>query len=275
MVLLTNILNFSFIEMKWSDVINFAIKLAAVIIGFIIAAFIIKLLIKGLEKILNKKLVRRPFVGFILSVTRIVLYVVLVLIILGFFNVSTAPLLTVLGTFGLALGLALKDHMSNLASGILIVVNKQFKVGDYIECNNASGVVEKVELFTTKLITIDNKAIFVPNAHFTQNAVTNYTREDIRRVDIAIGVAYSSKVDDVKKAIDNIIKANNAILEEPEYFVGLINFGDNSVNFTVRVWVKTENYWNVYFFINEQIKSEFEKQHIEIPYPQLDVHIDK
>jgi len=275
MVLLTNILNFSFTEMKWSDVINFAIKLAVVIIGFIIAAFIIKLLIIGLEKILNKKLVRRPFVGFILSVTRIVLYIVLVLIILGFFNISTAPLLTVLGTFGLALGLALKDHMSNLASGILIVINKQFEVGDYIECNNASGVVEKVELFTTKLITIDNKAIFVPNAYFTQNAVTNYTREDIRRVDVAIGVAYSSKVDDVKKAIDNVIKSNDAILEEPEYFVGLINFGDNSVNFTVRAWVKTADYWNVYFFINEQIKSEFEKQNIEIPYPQLDVHMDK
>jgi len=269
------LLAFSFTNINWSDVINFAIKLGAVIIGFIISAFIIKLLVKGLEKILNKKLVRKPFVGFILSVTRVVLYVVLVLVILGFFNVSTAPLLTVLGTFGLALGLALKDHMSNLASGILIVINKQFEVGDYIECNNVSGVVEKVELFTTKLVTIDNKAVFMPNAQFTQNAVTNYTREDIRRVDISIGVSYSAKVDKVKQVINDIIKSNDAILEEPEYFIGLVNFGDNSVNFTVRVWVKTENYWNVYFFINEKIKSEFEKENIEIPYPQLDVHMNK
>ncbi|MCK5812235.1 MAG: mechanosensitive ion channel family protein [Clostridiales bacterium] len=262
-------------SLTWPIVLDYAIKVVIIIVAIIILTMIIKFSLKGLEKILDKRQVRNPFIGFIISVTKIVSYVILILIVLGFFNINTAPLLAVLGTFGLALGLALKDHMSNLASGILIILNKQFKIGDYIGCANTAGSVEIIELFSTKLITFDNKAVFVPNSLFTQNAVINYSREDMRRVDVAIGVSYSAKVENVKSIIESIVTENEKILSVPSHFVGLTDFGDSSVNFTVRVWTKTEDYWDTYFYINESIKREFDKQKIEIPFPQMDVHMKK
>ncbi len=268
---LASLPNFS--SLTWSIVLDYAIKAAIIIVAFLVLSLVINFSLKGLAKILNKRQVRNPFIGFIISITKIVSYVILVLIVLGFLNINTAPLLAVLGTFGLALGLALKDHMSNLASGILIILNKQFGIGDYIGCTNVAGSVEIIELFSTKLITFDNKAVFVPNSLFTQNAVINYSREDMRRVDLKIGVAYSVNVESVKKSIESIVANNEKILHEPAYFVGLTDFGDSSVNFAVRVWTKTKDYWDVYFYINEAIKKEFEKQNIEIPFPQMDIHM--
>lgn len=268
---LASLPNFS--SLTWTIVLDYAIKGVIVLVTFIILSLFIKFSLKGLTKILNKRQISNPFVGFIISITRISLFAILILIVLGFLNINTAPLLAVLGTFGLALGLALKDHMSNLASGILIVINKQFGIGDYIGCGDVAGSVEKVELFSTKLITFDNKAVFVPNSIFTKNALTNYSREKIRRVDIKIGVAYSVNTDNVKKAVEEIVLANEKILREPEYFVGLTDFGNSSVNFVVKAWTKTEDYWDTYFYINEAIKKEFDKQNIEIPFPQMDIHM--
>lgn len=275
MNLITNAFTFSIKEMQWSDVWDFLLKVGIVIVLFFVFALIIRVSVKGIEKLLDKKQVTGVFHKFILSIIKIAAYVVLIITLLSAFNINTAPLLTALGTLGLAVGLALKDHMSNLASGILIAVNKQFAIGDFVGCSQAMGTVEKVELFNTKLKTIDNRIIYIPNSHFTQNTVTNYTKEDIRRVDIAIGVSYNAEVDQVKMAIGNILESNEKVMKEPAFFVGLIDFGNSSVNFTVRAWVKTVDYWEVYFYINEQIKTEFEKQRIIIPFPQLDVHFDQ
>ncbi|MBN2852191.1 MAG: mechanosensitive ion channel [Clostridia bacterium] len=272
---ITNAISFSLQDFKWSTFWDFLFKVGVVIVLFFVFAMIIKFSLKAIEKMLDKKQVTGVFHKFILSIIKVVAYVVLIITLLGAFNINTAPLLTALGTLGLAVGLALKDHMSNLASGILIAINKQFAIGDFVGCSQVMGTVEKVELFNTRMKTIDNKVIYIPNSHFTQNTVTNYTKEDIRRVDISIGVSYSAVVEQVKLALGNIIQSNEKVLKEPAFFVGLIEFGNSSVNFTVRAWVKTVDYWDVYFYINEQIKSEFEKQNIQIPYPQLDVHFDK
>jgi len=267
--------SFSISNWSWSSILDFIIKVAIVVAVFIVFRIIFKIALKSVEKMLTKKEIKGTFHNFILSVIKVVVYIVLILTLLGAFNVDTTPLLTVLGTFGLALGLALKDHMANLASGILIIVNKQFELGDYISCGGAEGIVVKLELFNTKLKSFDNKIVYVPNSAFTKGAITNYTKESIRRVDVNIGVSYNTKIDSVRKTVIDIIKNNSKILKEPESFIGLNEFGDNSLNFVVRVWTETINYWEVYFYINEAIKQSFDKENIEIPYPQLDIHMNK
>lgn len=267
--------SFSISTLTWSNILDLAIKVGIVVITFFVFRIVIKLTLKAIDKVLLKKQIKGIFHNFIISIIKVVVYIILILTLLGAFEIDTTPLLAVLGTFGLALGLALKDHMANLASGILIVVNKQFALGDYIGCEGVDGTVVKLELFNTKLKTLDNKIVYIPNSNFTKNAIINYTKESTRRVDVSIGVSYNTKIADVKKAIDNIIEKNNKILKEPESFVGLVEFGDSSINFVVRVWTETINYWEVYFYINEAIKVQFDKQNIEIPYPQLDIHMNK
>jgi small conductance mechanosensitive channel len=229
---------------------------------------------KAIMKKLEKKEVKDTFYIFIVNIVKIVLWIIVGLIFLQILKIPMTPLVAVLGTLGIGVGLALKDHMSNIAGGIIIAVNKQFEVGDYIKCSDMEGMVEDVELFFTKLKTFDNKAVYAPNSIFSSNNVFNYTKNDMRRVDVSIGVSYDASFDEVKSVVAGILDANELIKKEPEYFIGIKEYGDSSINIIIKVWTDTSEYWNVFYYINDMLKREFDKKGIEIPFPQLDVHTD-
>jgi len=256
----------------WPGIIDYAARILMVIVGFFIVKLIIHLILKVIKKWLSKKQVKSPFHGFILTIFKGVMWIMAMLLFLQLLKVPLSPVVAAVGTLGLGVGLALKDHMANIAGGIMIAVNKLFSIGDYVKCTGSEGVIEGVELFFTKIKTVDNKIVFVPNATYTNNPVYNYTRENLRRVDISIGISYSASVDNAKQVLLDMMAANELIKNEPAAFVGVKDYGDSSVNLTVRAWTETVNYWNVYFYLNETLKKEFDIKGIEIPFPQLDVH---
>lgn len=260
------------LAISWPGVVDYLIRIGLVIVVFIVFYFSMKIFKRILTKLLEKKSVKNTFHRFIVNIFRVGAWLLMILVFLQILKVPLTPLVAALGTLGIGLGLALKDHMANVAGGIMIAINKQFDVGDYIKCGETEGFVEDVELFFTRVRTFDNKIIFAPNAIFSSTSVFNYTRENLRRVDVTIGVSYSSGIDNVKKVIEEMLSSYDLVKNEPLPFVGVLNYGDSSINIIVRVWTETKDYWPVFYYITEMIKKEFDKNGIVIPFPQIDVH---
>jgi len=183
--------------------------------------------------------------------------------------------MAIIGAAGLAIGLALQGSLSNFAAGFLIIMFRPFKMGDYVEAGGESGVVTKISIFTTEFNSVDNKKIIIPNAQIMNGTITNYSAEETRRVDLSFGVGYEADIKKVKDILNGLITNHKLVLKDPESFVRLGNLGDSSIDFTVRIWVKTADYWAVYFDLTESAKEAFDKENINIPYPQMDVHMIK
>ena len=194
------------------------------------------------------------------------------LAVLGKLGIQTTSFIAVLGAAGLAIGLALQGSLSNFASGVMLVLFRPFKVGDYIEAGGTSGTVEEMLIFSTKMKTPDNKAVFVPNGSITGGTIVNYSAKDTRRVDLVFGVSYEDDISKVKQIIEEVLNADDRILKDPSPTVGLAELGDSSVNFVVRPWVSAADYWGVRFSLNEAMKLRFDQEGVSIPYPQRDVH---
>jgi small conductance mechanosensitive channel len=190
-------------------------------------------------------------------------------------GIETTSFIAILGAAGLAIGLALQGSLSNFASGVLIIMLRPFKSGDYIEAAGKSGSVEKIEIFATELRTPDNKVVIVPNSSIMSGAITNYSREATRRIDLVIGVDYDADLKQAKQVLQSVLEADDRILKDPAYTVAVSELADSSVNFVVRPWVKTPDYWAVYFDLMENIKLALDEANINIPYPQMDVHVQK
>ena len=178
-----------------------------------------------------------------------------------------------MGAAGLAVGFAVKDSLSNFSAGIMILIFRQFKVGDYIEGAGSSGSVEEINIFTTKLVTPDNKVIYVPNSSLISGNLINYSAKDTRRVDMIFGIGYKDDIPKAKQVINQILESDARILAEPAKQIVIISLGDSSVNLAVRPWVKKEDYWGVFFDITERVKLKFDEENISIPFPQRDIHI--
>lgn len=258
---------------EWGS--TFGIKLIAAIAILIIGRIIAKGIRKLILKVMDKRKVDKTISTFISSLAFSSFWVFVILAALSQLGIQTTSLMAVIGAAGLAIGLALQGSLSNFASGFLIILFKPFKVRDYVEAGGVSGKVYKITIFTTVLKTIDNKRIIVPNSQIMNGTITNYTSESTRRVDLVFGVSYSSEIKKVKKILTRIIEDHKLILKDPESFVRLAEMGESSLNFKVRVWTKTEDYWTVYFDLTEQAKQEFDKNGISIPFPQMDVHLIK
>jgi small conductance mechanosensitive channel len=188
-------------------------------------------------------------------------------------GIATTSFVAILGAAGLAIGLALQGSLANFAGGVLILLFKPFKVGDYIEAQGYSGTVNEIQIFNTILKSLDNKTIIIPNGNLSNDCITNYSTEPLRRVDFVFGIGYEDDIKKAKEVLLTIIKSDSRVLKEPEPFVSIGELGDSSVNFTVRVWCNKEAYWDVYFDMFEKVKLEFDKQGISIPFPQRDVHL--
>ena len=214
-------------------------------------------------------------VSFTSSVVYVAVVAFVVIAALGQLGVQTASFIAVIGAAGLAIGLALQGSLANFAAGVLMVIFKPFKVGDYIEAAGTAGVVEAIGIFTSTLKTPDNKMIIIPNAKLTADNITNYSALDQRRVDLVASVSYGDDIDKVRSIIKEILTSDSRILSEPAPTIAIMSLAESSVDFAVRPWVKTEDYWGVFFDLQEQIKKQFDANGVTIPFPQQDIYLHK
>lgn len=235
-----------------------------------IAAGIVRSVVR---RLLRKSKVDETLVSFVSSLTYVAVMAFIVIAAISRLGVQTASFVAVLGAAGLAVGLALQGSLANFAAGVLMIIFKPFKVGDFISAGGVTGGVEAMGIFTTVLKSPDNKKIIVPNAKVTSDSITNFSANDTRRVDMVAGVSYSDDLAKVKQVLEGILSGDERILKDPAPTIGLLEMADSSVNFAVRPWVKTADYWDVFFATQEKIKQRFDAEGISIPFPQRDVHM--
>ena len=251
----------------------FGLKILAAIVILIIGLWISKI-IKGIvKKLMNKSGVESTLVSF---VANLIYYAVVTFVIIAALNqigVQTASFIAVLGAAGLAVGLALQGSLANFAAGVLMIIFRPIKVDDYIEGAGVDGIVKEIQIFTTTLLSLDNKTIIIPNAKLAGDNIINYSSKKIRRVDLMFGVGYEDDIDKVKQVIKDELNKDQRILQEPAPDIAVFELADSSVNFIVRPWVKNADYWDVYFDVTENIKKRFDAEGISIPFPQQDVHM--
>lgn len=252
---------------------TYSIKLIAAILIFIIGKWIAGKLTKLITRLLEKNNVDITLTKFLESIIYYTLLIVVIIAAAGQLGINTTSFLTIVGAAGLAIGLALKDSLSNFASGVMLVLFHPYRVGDFISAAGVSGNVISITLFNTILNTPDNQRVIVPNSNITTDVITNVTANDTRRVDLVIGIGYDDDIKKAKTILDRIIKEESRVLDTPETKIAVSELADSSVNFVVRPWVKTSEYWDVYFDLTEKIKITFDKEGISIPYPQQDVHM--
>lgn len=248
-------------------------RLALAIITLVIGLWIIRLLSKGVKKALHVREIEPTLQHFLVSLVSILLKVILFIAVIGMIGVETTSFIAVLAAMGFAVGLALQGSLSNFAGGVLILLFKPFKKGHFIQAQGEAGVVEKIEIFTTTLKTADNKHIIIPNGPLANGNIVNFSREKTRRVDWVFGVGYGDDLKKAQKIILSLIEKHPLILKDPAPFCRVSELADSSVNFTVRAWVESPNFWTVHFDIIESVKAEFDKKGITIPFPQRDVHL--
>ena len=230
---------------------------------------------RALHKVMQRQEVDKTLETFICNLVRVVLLVVVAIAAISALGIETTSFIAIFGAAGLAVGLALQGSLSNFASGVLIVLFRPYRVGDFVEAAGISGVVEQVQILTTVLRTGDNKQIIVPNGQIMDSIITNYSANETRRVDMVVGVSYDDDLDKVRATIQELVAAEERILDEPACTIAVSELADSSVNFVVRPWVKTPDYWGVMFDLTEAIKKRFDKEGISFPFPQQDVHVYK
>jgi small conductance mechanosensitive channel len=251
----------------------YGLKVIAAILILVLGRFAAGMVRALVRRMMKKGKVEQTLISFVTSVTYVAIMAFVIIAVLGQLGVQTTSFIAVLGAAGLAVGLALQGSLANFASGALMVIFKPFKVGDYIEGAGSAGTVEEIGIFTTELKTPDNKKVIIPNAKITSDNITNYSAKEHRRVDIVAGVSYSDDLDKVRRVLESIIASDDRILPEPVPTIAVGELASSSINFVVRPWVKTADYWDVYFSLQEKIKKQFDAEGISIPFPQQDVHL--
>lgn len=248
-------------------------KVIAALAIFIIGRWVCKIVRNTVKRILKKSKVDDLLISFVGSITYMGLLVFVIIAALNQLGVQTTSFVAIIGAAGLAIGLALQGALSNFAAGVLMIIFRPFKSGDYIEGGGVSGVVGQIQIFTTELLTPDNKLVIVPNANMMSSNITNYSANTTRRVDLVIGVGYGDDLSKVKQVLQQVIDDEPRVLKSPQATIAVSELADNSVNLVVRPWVKTADYWDIYFHLTETIKVRFDEENISIPYPQRDVHM--
>ena len=254
--------------------INFGIKVLAAVIIYLVGAWIIRKIKGMLKRIFDKKGTDAAIASFTMSIVSIALTIVLIIVTIGTLGIDTTSFAALLAGGGMAIGMALNGTVQNFAGGIMILIFKPFKSGDYIEAQGFAGTVSEVTITSTKLTTVDNRIIIIPNGALSNGTINNYSDQKFRRVDLTVDVEYGTSSDAVKEVLNSIVKEDTRILDQPAApFIALSALKDSSVQFTVRLWVNASDYWGVYFDTTEKIYNELPKNGIHFPFPQLDVNI--
>lgn len=259
-----------------SQVIEYGTSFGKSLIAAIVIYFVGMLLIRLIKKITKTVMERRkidPTVQtFLTSMINILLLILLIICVLGALGVETTSFAALLASAGVALGMALSGNIQNFAGGIAILLLRPYKVGDYIEAQGKSGTVKSIQIFNTTLATVDNKIITIPNSSINSNVIVNYSQMENRRVDLSIGVDYGTDYNKARAIIQKLIDGEARALKTPESFIGLGELADNSINITVRIWTKSEDYWDVYFDMTKAVYETFNEEGISFAYPQVVVH---
>jgi small conductance mechanosensitive channel len=249
------------------------LKVIAALAILIIGRWVAMMVRRGVRRMMEKSGADPIIIGFVTSITYIALLAFVVIAALGQLGIQTTSFIAILGAAGLAVGLALQGSLANFAAGFLMIIFRPFRVGDFIEGAGVAGVVEAIQIFTTTLRTGDNKTIIIPNAKLSGDNIINYSAKETRRVDMTVGVAYDADLSKVKHVLNDIIVKESRVHADPAPQVAVAELADSSVNFVVRVWTNTADYWGVKFEFTETIKNRFDEEGIGIPFPQRDIHI--
>lgn len=248
-------------------------KILFAIIVLLVGRWIVRRLNKLLDKILVKREVEASLSTFVRSLVSITLNLLLIIIIIGVLGIETSSFIALFASAGVAVGMALSGTLQNFAGGVMILLFKPFKVGDFIEAQGQSGTVREIQIFNTILATADNKVIIIPNGGLSTGLMKNYSKEATRRVDWEFGIAYGDDYSKAKEVLGRLLDADARVLKDPAYFIALTSLGESSVNIVVRAWVNAADYWGVYFDMNEKVYKTFAQENLNIPFPQLDVHL--
>ena len=264
---------FANLELIQSLLLPWTIKIAVALAIFIIGRWIARWLTNTARKVMRKSNMDQMLIDFLGNIVYTVLIIAVVMAALDQLGIQTTSLLAVFGAAGLAIGLALKDSLGNFSSGVMLILFRPFKVGDFIEAGGATGGVDQVRMFATTLRTGDNREVIVPNSQIYGAMIINYSARDTRRIDLVFGIGYGDDIGKAKRIIEEVMRADARILDDPGPAVAIAELGDSSVNFNVRPWVKTPDYWTVRADLLEKVNLEFVANGVSIPFPQRDVHI--
>ena len=261
----------------WAQVqstgVSFLITVAIAIVIFVVGRFVARAIANGIRKLMHAQEVDKILETFVSNLAYWAMMTFVIIAAITQLGIATTSLIAIMGAAGLAVGLALQGSLANFAAGVLIVMFRPYRVGDFVEVAGIAGSVLQVQILSTVLKTGDNKQIVVPNAQIMGSIITNYSANDTRRVDMVIGVSYEDDIDRVRATIKELIAADERILSDPECLIAVAELADSSVNFNVRPWVRSSDYWGVKFDLTEAIKKRFDKEGISFPFPQQDVHL--
>jgi small conductance mechanosensitive channel len=260
-------------QLAYNWVTNYAESIIGAILLLILGRIAISIVVNVVGKLMDRSSVDATLSNFVVAITKIGLLAFLIIAVLEMLGVQTASFVVVIGAAGLAIGFALQGSLSNFAAGVMLIIFRPFKAGDYVEAGGMSGTVEAVDIFVTRMKSPDNREIIIPNSQITSSPITNYSAKEMRRVDLVFGIGYDDDIKLAKETLEAIVTSDARILHEPAPTVAVSELGDSSVNFVVRPWVKTADYWAVYFDLTEKVKLTFDEKGISIPFPQTDVHL--
>lgn len=263
------------IDMAIRGTLDAIVRIAIACVIFYVGRWIVRRLTTVIHKIFIKRDVEASLATFLLSLVNITMTFILIIIVISFLGIDTTSFIAIFASAGLAVGMALSGTLQNFAGGVLVLLLKPYRVGDFIEAQGQTGTVKAITLFSTVLATPDNKNIILPNGGMSTGIINNYSKENIRRVDWTFGIAYGDDYDKAKATIASLLEADDRVMKDPAYFIALGALADSSVNITVRAWVASEDYWGVFFDMNEKVYKTFPKEGLNIPFPQMDVHLDK
>lgn len=261
---------------KFIDLIqSYGLPLVWAIIIFIVGRIVARIISNTVGKMMSKANVDETLIKFAKNMIYIALMIFVILAALGKLGIETTSFAAIIAAAGLAIGLSLQGTLGNFAAGVMLILFRPFKVGDFVEAGGVAGIIEEIQIFSTKMRSGDNKEITVPNGQIIGSTITNYSAKDTRRVDLVIGVGYDDDLKKVRAVLEEILNSDERVLKDPEPTIGVLELGDSSVNFAVRPWVKSGDYWPTLFALQENIKIRFDDEGISIPYPQQDVHYIK
>lgn len=255
--------------------LSFAIKFVVALVIVFVGKFLAKLISAGTSKVLAHRKVDAAVISFLSSIIYGIVFFVSIIAAISHLGFNTSSLVAIIGAAGLAIGLALQGSLSNFASGVLLITLKPFKTGDFVEVAGIAGIVEEIHIFSTKFRTGDNKTVIVPNGAVTSSSITNYSSKPTRRIDLVIGVSYDADLAKTRELLHEIASTHENVLKDQDVTVGVSELADSSVNLVVRPWVKSADYWPTYFDLLEKIKVTLDENGIEIPYPQMSLHMAK
>ncbi len=256
-------------------IIAYGGQLVLAILTLIIGFWVIGKITKSMKRIFIARGIDETLQPFLIGMIGYLLKILLVISVMGMVGIEMTSFIAIMGAAGLAIGLALSGTLQNFAGGVMILILKPFKKGDYITAQGHSGTVDEVQIFSTILRTPDNKIIYIPNGGLSTNSVINYSRETTRRVDFSFGIGCGDDIDKAKAIIRQVADSHGKVLNDPEPFIVVGELADSSVNLTTRLWANAADYWSIHFYMNENVKKEFDKHGISIPFPQTDVHLIK